>query len=83
MKLKNNLKKHYHYMMTFNLSMHTHIYIQRDGTPAAKMKDNVPLEVKKNVCKGLIRRLEYILNKQMSQYEGKIVTVLCEGSRKR
>ena len=30
MKLKNNLKKHYHYMMTFNLSMHTHIYIHKE-----------------------------------------------------
>lgn len=43
---------------------YTYLYSQRDGTPAAKMKDNVPLEVKKNVCKDLIRRLECILNKQ-------------------
>ena len=34
-------------MTKFNLSMLIRIYTQRDGTPAAKMKDNVPEDVKK------------------------------------
>lgn len=29
---------------------YTFIYSPREGTPAAKMKDNVPMRVKKNVC---------------------------------
>ena len=28
---------------------YTYLYSQRDGTPAAKMKDNVPLEVKTTI----------------------------------
>lgn len=31
-------------------SAYTFIYSPREGTPAAKMKDNVPMRVKKNVC---------------------------------
>src|SRR5699024_11821754 len=39
---------------------YTYIYSQRDGTPAAKMKDNVPLDVKKE-------RLQQ-LNQKVAQY---------------
>lgn len=31
-------------------SAYTFIYSPREGTPAAKMKDNVPMRVKKNAC---------------------------------
>ena len=38
---------------------YTYLYSQRDGTPAAKMKDNVPTDVKKNV---------YNANKKVGEY---------------
>ena len=43
---------------------HAYTYLsQRDGTPAAKMKDNVPLEVKKQRLQRLNQRLDSIHNK--------------------
>ena len=40
--------------------MHIRICIQRDGTPAAKMKDNVPLDVKKERLQRLNKKLVII-----------------------
>ena len=62
---------------------YTYLYSQRDGTPAAKMKDNVPLEVKKERLQRLNKKVGIYSQQAMSQYEGKIVTVLCEGSSKK
>lgn len=61
----------------------TYIYSPREGTPAAKMKDNVPMEVKKDRLQRLNAVVnEYALN-AMKAYEGQIVEVLVEGESKK
>ncbi|MBN8234526.1 tRNA (N6-isopentenyl adenosine(37)-C2)-methylthiotransferase MiaB [Halobacillus kuroshimensis] len=61
---------------------YTFIYSPRDNTPAAKMKDNVSMEEKKD----RLQRLNKLVNQQsaeaMSQYEGEVVEVLVEGESK-
>src|SRR5699024_10912491 len=59
------------------------IYSQRDGTPAAKMKDNVPLEEKKARLQQLNKKVAYYSEQAMTQYEGQTVQVLCEGASKK
>ncbi|MGV3042793.1 tRNA (N6-isopentenyl adenosine(37)-C2)-methylthiotransferase MiaB [Staphylococcus rostri] len=62
---------------------YTYLYSQRDGTPAAKMKDNVPTDVKK----ARLQRLNQLVGKYSAEalkaYEGKTVKVLCEGASKK
>ncbi|KGX88366.1 tRNA (N6-isopentenyl adenosine(37)-C2)-methylthiotransferase MiaB [Pontibacillus litoralis] len=62
---------------------YTFIYSPREGTPAAKMKDNVPMEVKKE----RLQRLNALVNHQaaetMKKYEGEMVDVLVEGESKK
>ncbi|WP_223700134.1 tRNA (N6-isopentenyl adenosine(37)-C2)-methylthiotransferase MiaB [Sutcliffiella deserti] len=62
---------------------YTYIYSPREGTPAAKMEDNIPMEVKKE----RLQRLNALVNetsaKKMQEYEGKIVEVLVEGESKK
>ncbi|MFG6148837.1 tRNA (N6-isopentenyl adenosine(37)-C2)-methylthiotransferase MiaB [Halobacillus sp. B23F22_1] len=62
---------------------YTFIYSPRDGTPAARMQDNVSMDVKKN----RLHRLNEIVNRQaaesMKKYEGEIVEVLVEGESKK
>ncbi|WP_028782860.1 tRNA (N6-isopentenyl adenosine(37)-C2)-methylthiotransferase MiaB [Thalassobacillus devorans] len=62
---------------------YTFIYSPREGTPAARMKDNVPMEVKKE----RLQRLNELVNKQsaeaMKKYEGQVVDVLVEGESKK
>src|SRR5690606_1099369 len=61
----------------------TYIYSPREGTPAAKMADNVPMEVKKERLQRLNAVVnEYALN-AMKAYEGQIVEVLVEGESKK
>ncbi|GGC89815.1 tRNA-2-methylthio-N(6)-dimethylallyladenosine synthase [Thalassobacillus devorans] len=64
-------------------SAYTFIYSPREGTPAARMKDNVPMEVKKE----RLQRLNKLVNEQsaeaMKKYEGEIVDVLVEGESKK
>ncbi|MGK7378373.1 tRNA (N6-isopentenyl adenosine(37)-C2)-methylthiotransferase MiaB [Planococcus sp. 1R117A] len=61
----------------------TYIYSPREGTPAAKMIDNVPMEVKKERLQRLNAVVnEYALN-AMTAYKGKIVEVLVEGESKK
>ena len=61
----------------------TYIYSPREGTPAAKMEDNVPMEVKKERLQRLNAVVnEYALN-AMRAYEGQIVEVLVEGESKK
>ncbi|HCV1500988.1 TPA: tRNA (N6-isopentenyl adenosine(37)-C2)-methylthiotransferase MiaB [Staphylococcus aureus] len=62
---------------------YTYLYSQRDGTPAAKMKDNVPLDVKKERLQRLNKKVGHYSQIVMSKYEGQTVTVLCEGSSKK
>lgn len=63
-------------------SAYTFIYSPREGTPAAKMVDNVPMEVKKN----RLQRLNAVVNElsanALKNYKGQIVEVLVEGESK-
>ena len=62
---------------------YTYIYSPRDGTPAEKMADNIPMDVKK----ARLQRLNKLVNdyslKAMKQIEGQTVEVLVEGESKR
>lgn len=64
-------------------SAYTFIYSPREGTPAAKMKDTVP----ENVKKERLQRLNALVNKQsaesMKKYQGQTVKVLVEGESKK
>lgn len=62
---------------------YTYIYSPRDGTPAAKWEDNVPMEVKKERLQRLNRIIDEQAAASMRTYEGKIVYVLVEGESKR
>ncbi|MGF6951083.1 tRNA-2-methylthio-N6-dimethylallyladenosine synthase [Neobacillus sp. B4I6] len=61
---------------------YTFIYSPREGTPAAKMEDNVPMEVKK----ARLQRLNALVNElsleAMKKHEGQILEVLVEGESK-
>jgi len=61
----------------------TYIYSPRDGTPAAKMADNIPMDVKKE----RLQRLNTLVNeysaKAMQQFDGQILEVLVEGESKK
>ncbi len=61
----------------------TYIYSPREGTPAAKMVDNVPEEVKKERLQRLNAVVAEFSANALKQYEGKIVEVLVEGSSKK
>ena len=61
----------------------TYIYSPRDGTPAAKMEDNIPMEVKKERLQQLNKLVNDYSAEAMKQYEGQIVEVLVEGESKR
>ncbi|WAA13523.1 tRNA (N6-isopentenyl adenosine(37)-C2)-methylthiotransferase MiaB [Fervidibacillus halotolerans] len=63
-------------------SAFTFIYSPREGTPAAKMKDNVPMEVKKQRLQRLNDLVNEISLKKMKEMEGKVVEVLVEGESK-
>src|SRR5690625_2389775 len=63
-------------------SAYTFIYSPREGTPAARRKDDIPMEVKKE----RLWRLNDLVNKQsaeaMKKYQDKVVKVLVEGESK-
>lgn len=60
----------------------TFIYSPREGTPAAKMQDNVPLEVKKERLQRLNDLVNEIAAEKMKAFEGQVVEVLVEGESK-
>lgn len=62
---------------------YTYIYSARAGTPAAKMQDNVPLEVKKDRLQRLNAVVNEYCGKALKKYDGEIVEVLVEGESKR
>jgi tRNA-2-methylthio-N6-dimethylallyladenosine synthase len=64
-------------------SAFTYIYSPREGTPAAKMNDNVPMEVKKERLQRLNQLVNEYSGEALKQYEGKIVEVLVEGESKK
>ena len=83
MKRKNNSKKPFHLYREVGFeTAFTFIYSPREGTPAAKMKDNVPMEVKKE----RLQRLNAVVNEfsveAIKKYEGQNVEVLVEGDSK-
>ena len=61
---------------------YTYIYSPREGTPAAKMVDNVPMEVKKERLQRLNKLVNDMSAEAMKKYEGQIVEVLVEGESK-
>ena len=61
----------------------TYIYSPREGTPAAKMNDNVPQEVKKERLQRLNAVVEEFSAAALKQFEGQVVEVLVEGSSKK
>lgn len=63
-------------------SAFTFIYSPREGTPAAKMKDNIPMEVKKERLQRLNDLVNELSKKAMEKYEGQVVEVLVEGESK-
>ncbi|PLR94794.1 tRNA (N6-isopentenyl adenosine(37)-C2)-methylthiotransferase MiaB [Bacillus sp. T33-2] len=63
-------------------SAYTFIYSPREGTPAAKMQDNVPMEVKKQRLQRLNSLVNEMSAKAMKKYKGEIVEVLVEGESK-
>jgi tRNA-2-methylthio-N6-dimethylallyladenosine synthase len=62
---------------------YTYIYSPRDGTPAEKMADNIPMEVKKERLQRLNKLVNDYSLKAMQQFEGQTVEVLVEGESKR
>ncbi|MCM3570762.1 tRNA (N6-isopentenyl adenosine(37)-C2)-methylthiotransferase MiaB [Neobacillus mesonae] len=61
---------------------YTFIYSPREGTPAAKMEDNVPMEVKKERLQRLNNLVNELSAEAMKKYEGQIVEVLVDGESK-
>lgn len=61
----------------------TFIYSPREGTPAAAMVDNVPLQVKQQRLAILNERWNTYANEKNKAYLGKVVNVLVDGVSKR
>jgi tRNA-2-methylthio-N6-dimethylallyladenosine synthase len=61
---------------------YTFIYSPREGTPAAKMKDNVPMEVKKERLQRLNALVNEMSRAALEKYKGQVVEVLVEGESK-
>lgn len=64
-------------------SAFTFIYSPREGTPAAKMKDDIPMEVKKERLQRLNETLNEISLRKNEQLRGQVVEVLVEGESKK
>ena len=64
-------------------SAYTFIYSPREGTPAAKMTDNVPMEVKKERLHRLNELVNAFALEKNKKLEGKMVEVLVEGESKK
>lgn len=61
----------------------TFIYSPREGTPAAKMKDDIPMEVKKERLYRLNQLQDEISRKKNEALRGRTVEVLVEGESKK
>lgn len=62
---------------------YTFIYSPREGTPAAKMADNVTFEVKQDRLYRLNEAVNHYANLNNEAYKGKIVKVLVDGPSKK
>ncbi len=60
----------------------TFIYSPRKGTPAARMEDNVPYEVKSRRFKELVKHLEVNIEQYSKDMVGKVYDVLVDGESK-
>ncbi len=63
-------------------SAYTFIYSPREGTPAAKMEDSVPDEIKKDRLQRLHELQNRISREKNEALQGKVVEVLVEGESK-
>lgn len=61
----------------------TFIYSPREGTPAAKMQDNVPMEVKQDRLNRLMERTNHYARLKNEAWEGKTCKVLVDGPSKK
>ena len=61
----------------------TFIYSPREGTPAARMADNVPFEVKQERLQRLNEKVNHYAHMRNEAYRGKIVEVLVDGFSKK
>jgi len=62
---------------------YTFIYSPRPGTPAARMEDNVSMEVKRDRLQRLNELVNELAYKSNARLEGEIVEVLVEGASKK
>ncbi|MBP3890720.1 MAG: tRNA (N6-isopentenyl adenosine(37)-C2)-methylthiotransferase MiaB [Solobacterium sp.] len=62
---------------------YTFVYSPREGTPAAKMPDDIPLSVKKERLQTLNARISSYAKANNETYVGKTLEVLCEGPSKK
>lgn len=62
---------------------YTFIYSPRDGTPAARMEDNISMEVKKERLQRLNALVNELAAKSNTKFKGEIVEVLVEGTSKK
>ncbi len=62
---------------------YTYLYSPREGTPAAKMQDNVPMRDKKDRLQRLNKVVEHHTEHKLAGYLGQEVLVLCEGPSKK
>lgn len=61
----------------------TFIYSPRAGTPAARMKDNIPMEVKKERLQRLNTLIDELSAKSNAKYQDQVVEVLVEGESRK
>ena len=64
-------------------SAFTFVFSPRAGTPAARMKDSVPLSVKRERLQILNKKIAYYSEMNNRKYTDKVVKVLCEGPSKK
>lgn len=64
-------------------SAFTYIYSPREHTPAAKMEDNVPMDVKKERLARLNALMGDISNRRNKELEGQVLEVLVEGESRK
>nr|WP_283163283.1 tRNA (N6-isopentenyl adenosine(37)-C2)-methylthiotransferase MiaB [Sporolactobacillus mangiferae] len=61
----------------------TFIYSPRAGTPAARMKDNVPMDVKKERLQRLNKLMDELAAQSNAKYQDQVVEVLVEGESRK
>ncbi|MFT8317065.1 MAG: tRNA (N6-isopentenyl adenosine(37)-C2)-methylthiotransferase MiaB [Sporolactobacillus sp.] len=62
---------------------YTFIYSPRAGTPAAKMKDSVPMSVKKERLQRLNKLIDQYAAESSAKYQDQVVEVLVEGGSRK